>query len=69
MQRAVNNVGIETHLVCSLLFQHVFKYEQKEYKREGIKWTDIEFLDNYGCLQLFESKPSGLLCILDDLCK
>ncbi|XP_053668571.1 unconventional myosin-IXa-like [Anopheles marshallii] len=47
---------------------HVFKYEQKEYKREGIKWTDIEFLDNYGCLQLFESKPSGLLCILDDLC-
>lgn len=51
------------------LFQHVFKYEQKEYKREGIKWTDIEFLDNSGCLQLFESKPSGLLCILDDLCK
>lgn len=50
-------------------FQHVFKYEQKEYKREGIKWTDIEFLDNSGCLQLFESKPSGLLCILDDLCK
>ncbi|XP_021704906.1 unconventional myosin-IXa isoform X4 [Aedes aegypti] len=47
---------------------HVFKYEQKEYKREGIKWTDIEFLDNSGCLQLFESKPSGLLCILDDLC-
>ncbi|XP_055644100.1 unconventional myosin-IXa-like isoform X4 [Toxorhynchites rutilus septentrionalis] len=47
---------------------HVFKYEQKEYKRESIKWTDIEFLDNSGCLQLFESKPSGLLCILDDLC-
>ncbi|XP_055612970.1 unconventional myosin-IXb-like, partial [Uranotaenia lowii] len=47
---------------------HVFKYEQKEYKREGIKWTDIEFMDNSGCLQLFESKPSGLLCILDDLC-
>ncbi|XP_058824121.1 unconventional myosin-IXb-like isoform X2 [Topomyia yanbarensis] len=47
---------------------HVFKYEQKEYKREGIKWTDIEFLDNSGCLNLFESKPTGLLCILDDLC-
>lgn len=49
--------------------QHVFKYEQNEYKREGIKWRDIEFMDNSGCLQLFESKPTGLLCILDDLCK
>ncbi|XP_059621402.1 unconventional myosin-IXa-like isoform X2 [Phlebotomus argentipes] len=47
---------------------HVFKYEQNEYKREGIKWRDIEFMDNSGCLQLFESKPTGLLCILDDLC-
>lgn len=48
---------------------HVFKYEQNEYKREGIKWRDIEFMDNSECLQLFESKPTGLLCILDDLCK
>ncbi|XP_031621134.1 unconventional myosin-IXb-like isoform X2 [Contarinia nasturtii] len=47
---------------------HVFKYEQNEYKKEGIKWRDIEFMDNSGCLQLFESKPTGLLCILDDLC-
>uniref|UniRef100_A0A1B0EZN2 Uncharacterized protein n=1 Tax=Phlebotomus papatasi TaxID=29031 RepID=A0A1B0EZN2_PHLPP len=47
---------------------HVFKYEQNEYKREGIKWRDIEFMDNSGCLHLFESKPTGLLCILDDLC-
>lgn len=48
---------------------HVFKYEQNEYKKQGIKWRDIEFMDNSGCLQLFESKPTGLLCILDDLCK
>lgn len=47
---------------------HVFKYEQNEYKRECIKWSDIEFMDNSGCLQLFEAKPTGLLCILDDLC-
>lgn len=32
-------------------------------------WRNIDFLDNSGCLQLFESKPTGLLCILDDLCK
>ena len=48
---------------------HVFKYEQTEYKKECIKWRDIEFMDNSGCLHLFESKPVGLLCILDDLCK
>lgn len=48
---------------------HVFKYEQNEYKKEGIVWRDIAFMDNSGCLQLFESKPTGLLCILDDLCK
>lgn len=58
----------------SLLFfhrfmQHVFKYEQNEYKKEAIKWRDIDFMDNSECLQLFESKPTGLLCILDDLCK
>lgn len=47
---------------------HVFKYEQNEYKREDIKWSDIEFMDNSGCLHLFESKPTGLLCVLDDLC-
>lgn len=49
--------------------QHVFKYEQEEYRKEGIKWSDIEFLDNTGCLQLIEGKPNGLLCVLDDNCK
>ncbi|XP_077291257.1 unconventional myosin-IXa-like isoform X3 [Arctopsyche grandis] len=48
--------------------QHVFKYEQEEYRREGIRWTDIGFLDNTGCLQLIEGKPGGLLCVLDDQC-
>ncbi|XP_053611261.1 unconventional myosin-IXa-like isoform X2 [Plodia interpunctella] len=48
--------------------QHVFKYEQEEYRREGIRWTDIGFSDNTQCLQLIEGKPSGLLCLLDDQC-
>ena len=68
----VSLIWTRFHVVRVLMFstfQHVFKYEQKEYKREGIKWTDIEFLDNSGCLHLFESKPTGLLCILDDSCK
>ncbi|XP_014286728.1 unconventional myosin-IXa isoform X1 [Halyomorpha halys] len=48
--------------------QHVFKYEQEEYRKEGIKWRDIEFLDNSLCLYLIEGKPNGLLCVLDDQC-
>ncbi|XP_018320013.1 unconventional myosin-IXa isoform X2 [Agrilus planipennis] len=48
--------------------QHVFNYEQQEYRREGIRWTNIEFMDNTGCLQLVEGKPNGILCILDDQC-
>ncbi|XP_048484766.1 unconventional myosin-IXAa isoform X2 [Plutella xylostella] len=48
--------------------QHVFKYEQEEYRREGIRWTDIGFSDNTGCLQLVEGKPAGLLAVLDDQC-
>ncbi|XP_044762395.1 unconventional myosin-IXa-like isoform X4 [Coccinella septempunctata] len=48
--------------------QHVFKYEQEEYRKEGIRWTNIEFMDNTGCLQLIEGKPNGLLCVLDDQC-
>uniref|UniRef100_T1JDE0 Unconventional myosin-IXb n=1 Tax=Strigamia maritima TaxID=126957 RepID=T1JDE0_STRMM len=48
--------------------QHVFKYEQEEYKREGIRWKNIDFIDNTDCLQLIEAKPNGLLCVLDDQC-
>lgn len=49
--------------------QHVFKYEQEEYQKEGIRWTNIDFMDNTGCLHLIEGKPNGLLCLLDDQCK
>ncbi|KAJ8975586.1 hypothetical protein NQ317_000015, partial [Molorchus minor] len=48
--------------------QHVFKYEQEEYRKEGIRWKDIGFMDNTGCLQLIEGKPNGLIFLLDDQC-
>ncbi|KAB7495362.1 Unconventional myosin-IXa [Armadillidium nasatum] len=48
--------------------QHVFEYEQEEYRREGISWTNIGFTDNIQCLALIEGKPNGLLCMLDDQC-
>ena len=49
--------------------QHIFKFEQEEYRREGIRWTDIAFTDNTACLELFNKKPTGLLYLLDEECK
>ncbi len=45
---------------------HLFKYEQEEYKAEGINNTYVEFTDNRECLELIERKPLGLLAILDE---
>ena len=46
----------------------VFKLEQEEYTREGIKWDFIEFSDNQDILDLIEKKHGGLLTILDEQC-
>jgi len=47
----------------------VFKNEQEEYKREGIKWSFIKFPDNQDVLDLIDKKGCGVLAILDDQCK
>ena len=35
-------------------FQHVFKMEQEEYRKERINWSYIEFIDNQDVLDLIE---------------
>ena len=47
----------------------VFKLEQQEYQREGIKWDMIEFEDNQDILDLIERKHGGILTTLDEQCK
>ncbi|CAM9590046.1 unnamed protein product [Ectocarpus fasciculatus] len=49
--------------------QFVFKMEQKEYSKEGIEWSFVEFPDNQDCLDLIEGKKKGLLTMLDDECR
>jgi len=44
----------------------VFKLEQEEYTREGIKWDMIEFQDNQDILDLIDRKKGGILTILDE---
>lgn len=46
--------------------RHLFQLEQEEYESEGIDWKKVEFVDNQGCLDLFEKKTVGLLSILDE---
>jgi myosin III len=46
--------------------QHVFAWEQQEYINEGIDGTEIFFIDNKPILDLFLSKPMGLLALLDE---
>ncbi|XP_067665744.1 unconventional myosin-IXb-like isoform X8 [Haliotis asinina] len=48
--------------------QHIFKFEQEEYQREGIQWKNIEFIDNTACLELFSKRPKGLFCLMDEEC-
>lgn len=40
--------------------------EQEEYKREGVDWNEIKFVDNQPLLNLFLGKPIGLLSLLDE---
>ncbi|GAB6020183.1 myosin 3 [Chamberlinius hualienensis] len=46
--------------------QHVFAWEQKEYMQEGLDIDLIEFCDNRPVLEMFLSKPVGLLALLDE---
>lgn len=48
--------------------QHIFKMEQKEYAKEQIKWTYVEFKDNQAVLDVIEGKPGGILSLLDEEC-
>jgi len=47
----------------------IFKMEQAEYEREQIEWQFIDFPDNQDCLDLIQSRPNGLLAMLDDECR
>eukprot|EP01113_Clastostelium_recurvatum_P038626 TRINITY_DN57_c0_g2_i1.p1 TRINITY_DN57_c0_g2~~TRINITY_DN57_c0_g2_i1.p1 ORF type:complete len:1863 (-),score=713.26 TRINITY_DN57_c0_g2_i1:63-5651(-) len=48
--------------------QHIFKLEQQEYVKEKIDWSYVEFNDNQACVELIESKPLGILALLDEEC-
>lgn len=61
MQQFLSTVNMTCQLLNYLIslfsefvFQHVFKMEQEEYRREEINWSYIEFIDNQDVLDLIE---------------
>uniref|UniRef100_A0A8C6UZG9 Myosin IXb n=1 Tax=Neogobius melanostomus TaxID=47308 RepID=A0A8C6UZG9_9GOBI len=44
---------------------HIFTMEQEDYVSEGIRWQNIDYADNSGCIELMSGKPSGLFKLLD----
>lgn len=51
-----------------LLFQHVFKLEQEDYKKEEINWSYIEFVDNQDVLDLIEKVGDCIMCCRLHVC-
>ncbi|XP_063067724.1 myosin-IIIb isoform X2 [Engraulis encrasicolus] len=45
---------------------HIFLMEQREYKEEQLDWEVITYKDNKPILDLFLTKPIGLLSLLDE---
>jgi len=48
--------------------EHVLKAEQDLYKREALLWDPIDLPDNQDCIDLWMSKPYGIMPILDSTC-
>ncbi|XP_031721181.1 unconventional myosin-VIIb-like isoform X1 [Anarrhichthys ocellatus] len=45
---------------------HIFKLEQKEYRKEDIVWNNIKFSDNQSILDVLAVKPCNLLALIDE---
>ena len=45
---------------------HIFKLEQAEYDKEGIRWEHIQFKDNQEILDLLAAKPLNIIALIDE---
>jgi myosin heavy subunit len=46
--------------------KHTFKLEEAMYKREGIRFSHVDFVDNQPMIELITKKPNGVLRLLDE---
>lgn len=46
--------------------KHIFKLEQEQYEKEGISWTNINYVDNQENLDVIGMKSLNLLSLIDE---
>lgn len=46
--------------------KHIFKIEQEQYEKEGIVWTNINYVDNQENLDMIGLRPMNLLSLIDE---
>lgn len=46
--------------------KHIFKLEQEQYEKEGITWTNINYVDNQENLNMIGMRPMNLLALIDE---
>ncbi|XP_062546229.1 unconventional myosin ID [Armigeres subalbatus] len=51
-----------------LFIELVLKQEQEEYRREGIKWTNVDYFNNQIICELVEQPHKGVISIMDEAC-
>ncbi|KAK2564848.1 Unconventional myosin-X [Acropora cervicornis] len=59
------NINYANEKLQQYFNKHIFSLEQLEYNREGLDWTDIDWMDNGECLDLIEKKL-GVLALIDE---
>ncbi|KAL4715151.1 hypothetical protein ACJJTC_012198 [Scirpophaga incertulas] len=46
--------------------RHIFKLEQEQYEKEGITWTNINYVDNQENLNMIGLQPMNVLALIDE---
>ncbi|KAF0697680.1 Aste57867_11651 [Aphanomyces stellatus] len=57
------NERLQHHFIDFVMTQ-----EQGRYQQEGISWTVLDLPQNDGCLDVLETRPTGVLALLDEEC-
>eukprot|EP00039_Didymoeca_costata_P001385 m.52055 g.52055 ORF g.52055 m.52055 type:complete len:1903 (+) comp10770_c0_seq2:130-5838(+) len=59
------NINYANEKLQQYFNQHIFSLEQIEYTKEGLEWTDIDYVDNSDCLDLIERRL-GVISLIDE---
>ncbi|XP_077368004.1 unconventional myosin-X isoform X2 [Festucalex cinctus] len=59
------NINYANEKLQEYFNKHIFSLEQLEYNKEGLAWTNIDWMDNGECLDLIEKKL-GLLALMNE---